>query len=204
MLCSSVLPQLSLDHHIREDPGSLSPQTRAKVVSIKHSLSRNSSPGEPCLEFLLLDDVSTGIMMSIVKRGSAIGTAIMRRVVPQMFHILKINPSIITQWLKNCEEEHGERCREPHESRDAMEIDLIEVEGCRLIKAITAHRYVVLSYVNGRFRGFETTKNTRESLSQRDSLLQHDTLSRGSPSIGSYDDDRREISMGRYAVHCSG
>lgn len=111
MLCYSVLRRLSLDH-VREDPGSLvlSLQTRAQVVTIKHSLSMNSSPYELCLEFLLLDDVSTGIVMSIVKRGSAIGTAIMRRVVPQMFYIQKINPSIITLWLKNCEEEHGERC----------------------------------------------------------------------------------------------
>ncbi|KAH8594602.1 heterokaryon incompatibility protein-domain-containing protein [Bisporella sp. PMI_857] len=180
-LCSSILHQLSLDH-IREDPESedLSPQTRAKVVSIKHTLSLHSgssASNEPCLEFILLDDISTGIIISIMKRGSAIGTAILRRLEPQMFHIQRINPSIISQWLNRCEEEHGESCQEPNDGLDAMEIDLIEVETSRLIKATTAHRYVALSYVNGRFRGFETTIDTRESLSQEGSLLQQETLS---------------------------
>lgn len=130
------------------------------------------------MEFILLDGASTGIPLSVTRR-SIVGDAIARRFEPRLFSIDKISPWFLKQWLENCEKEHG-ACRTEHavNGREATtDIDLIDVKKGCLVKATTAFRYVALSYVNGRFRGLETTRATRERLGEEGALPQEESLS---------------------------
>jgi hypothetical protein len=155
----------------------LSAESRKKIVSTRHSLSRDGRSREVVMEFILLDDVSTGIPFSVFRRNIVLD-AVACYLKPQLYKLDVIRPWFVRPWLDSCEAVH-DSCRAQRALGDRevpMVIDLIDVEKGCLVEATTAARYVALSYVNGPVRGFETTRATRARLGEESSLFQQRSL----------------------------
>jgi hypothetical protein len=203
VLCSYIVQLLQFDH--------IPSRTRSRVqksqsqqykITISHQLTTLTQVSP--FQMILLDGVSTGMPFIITPASSRLRSWGESR----FYDHSKLSIHEIPPWIQDCQANHGETCNHDGAKHGTVDIDLIDLEEMCLVKATTAERYVALSYVNGRFRGFETALSTRKYLLEPGSLGRNAgrcwTISDNSPYYVLGHADGRTLSVGRYAVYCPG